>query len=67
MLSFFIGIFNMLPMLPLDGEKYISSLVENKVSDGKFKVIRIGVNVFGFSLLIANIVATVIKSGFITI
>jgi membrane-associated protease RseP (regulator of RpoE activity) len=67
MLSFFIGIFNMLPMLPLDGEKYISSLVENKVSDDKFKVIRIGVNVFGFSLLIANIVATVIKSGFITI
>jgi membrane-associated protease RseP (regulator of RpoE activity) len=67
MLSFFIGIFNMLPMLPLDGEKYISSLVENKVSDGKFKVIRIGVNAFGFSLLIANIVATVIKSGFITI
>jgi membrane-associated protease RseP (regulator of RpoE activity) len=67
MLSFFIGIFNMLPMLPLDGEKYISSLVENKVSDDKFKVIRIGVNAFGFSLLIANIVATVIKSGFITI
>jgi membrane-associated protease RseP (regulator of RpoE activity) len=67
MLSFFIGIFNMLPMLPLDGEKYISSLIENKVSDDKFKVIRIGVNVFGFSLLIANIVATVIKSGFITI
>jgi len=67
MLSFFIGIFNMLPMLPLDGEKYISSLVENRVSDGKFKVIRIGVNAFGFSLLIANIVATVIKSGFITI
>jgi membrane-associated protease RseP (regulator of RpoE activity) len=67
MLSFFIGIFNMLPMLPLDGEKYISSLVENKVSNDKFKVIRIGVNVFGFSILIANIVATVIKSGFITI
>jgi len=67
MLSFFIGIFNMLPMLPLDGEKYISSLVENRVSDGKFKVIRIGVNAFGFGLLIANIVATVIKSGFITI
>ncbi len=67
MLSFFIGIFNMLPMLPLDGEKYISSLVENRVSNGKFKVIRIGVNAFGFSLLIANIVATVIKSGFITI
>ncbi len=67
MLSFFIGIFNMLPMLPLDGEKYISSLLEKKVSDGKFKAIRIGINAFGFSLLIANIVATVIKSGFITI
>ncbi len=67
MLSFFIGIFNMLPMLPLDGEKYITSLVEKRVSDGKFKAIRIGINALGFSLLIANIVATIVRSGFITI
>ncbi len=67
MLSFFIGIFNMLPMLPLDGEKYITSLVEKRVSDRKFKAIRIGINTLGFSLLIANIVATIVRSGFITI
>ncbi len=67
MLSFFIGIFNMLPMLPLDGEKYITSLVEKRVSDAKFKAIRIGINALGFSLLIANIVATILRSGFITI
>ena len=67
MLSFFIGIFNMLPMIPLDGDKYISSLIEKRVSDRSFKAIRIGVNILGFGLLISNIVATVLKSGFITI
>ncbi len=67
MLSFFIGIFNMLPMIPLDGDKYISSLIEKRVSDRSLKAIRIGVNILGFGLLISNIVATVLKSGFITI
>ncbi len=67
MLSFFIGIFNMLPMIPLDGDKYISSLIEKRVSDRSFKAIRIGVNILGFGLLVSNIVATVLKSGFITI
>lgn len=67
MLSFFIGIFNMLPMLPLDGEKYVSSMLENRVSAGSLKATRIGINALGFGLLGANIIATVIKSGFITI
>jgi len=67
MLSFFIGIFNMLPMIPLDGDKYISSLIEKRVPDRSFKAIRIGVNILGFGLLISNIVATILKSGFITI
>ncbi|MEM4399482.1 MAG: M50 family metallopeptidase, partial [Candidatus Nitrosocaldus sp.] len=67
MLSFFIGIFNMLPMIPLDGEKYISSMLENRVSARSLKATRIGINALGFGLLGANIIATVIKSGFITI
>ncbi|MEM2919436.1 MAG: site-2 protease family protein [Candidatus Nitrosocaldus sp.] len=67
MLSFFIGIFNMLPMIPLDGEKYISSMLENRVSSRSLKATRIGINALGFGLLGANIIATVIKSGFITI
>ncbi|MEM4392455.1 MAG: site-2 protease family protein [Candidatus Nitrosocaldus sp.] len=67
MLSFFIGIFNMLPMIPLDGEKYVSSMLENRVSARSLKATRIGINALGFGLLGANIIATVIKSGFITI
>ncbi len=67
MLSFFIGIFNMLPMIPLDGEKYVSSMLENRISARSLKATRIGINALGFGLLGANIIATVIKSGFITI
>jgi membrane-associated protease RseP (regulator of RpoE activity) len=67
MLSFFIGIFNMLPMFPLDGEKYVSSALEKKVSKRSLLATRIGINVLAFGLLGSNIAATVIKSGFITI
>ncbi len=67
MLSFFIGIFNMLPMFPLDGEKYVSSALEQKVSKRSLLATRIGINVVAFSLLGGNIAATVIKSGFIVI
>lgn len=67
MLSFFIGIFNMLPMFPLDGEKYVSSALENKVSKRSLLATRIGINALAFGLLGSNIAATVIKSGFIAI
>lgn len=67
MLSFFIGIFNMLPLLILDGEKYITSMIEGKVSKRTFIATKIFVNSIGFGLLGANIIATVIKSGFVTI
>ncbi len=67
MLSFFIGIFNMLPMFPLDGEKYVSSALEQRISKRSMLVARIGINVLAFGLLGGNIAATAIKSGFIVI
>lgn len=67
MLSFFIGIFNMLPMMPLDGEKYVTSMIGTRMSKRSLLAIRIGVNVLAFGLLGGNIIATVIKSGFIVI
>ncbi|HLE35015.1 MAG TPA: site-2 protease family protein [Nitrososphaerales archaeon] len=67
MLSFFIGIFNMLPMFPLDGEKYVSSTLEEKISKRSLFITRIGINVLAFGLLGGNIAATAIKSGFIVI
>lgn len=67
MLSFFIGIFNMLPLFILDGEKYITSIIEGKVSKRTFLATRICINAVAFGLLAANIIATIIRSGFITI
>ncbi|MFQ5921187.1 MAG: PDZ domain-containing protein, partial [Nitrososphaerales archaeon] len=67
MLSFFIGIFNMLPMFPLDGEKYVSSALEEKISKRGLIATRIGINALAFGLLGGNIAASVIKSGFIVI
>jgi len=67
MLSFFIGIFNMLPMFPLDGEKYVTSGLEEKISKRSLFITRIGINVLAFGLLGGNIAATAIKSGFIVI
>jgi membrane-associated protease RseP (regulator of RpoE activity) len=67
MLSFFIGIFNMLPMFPLDGEKFVSSALEQKISKRSMLATRIGINVLAFGLLGSNIAATAIKSGFIVI
>ncbi len=67
MLSFFIGIFNMLPMFPLDGEKYVSSSLEEKISKRSLFITRIGINILAFGLLGGNIAATAIKSGFIVI
>jgi Zn-dependent protease len=57
----------MLPMFPLDGEKYVSSALERKVSKRSLLATRIGINVLAFGLLGGNIAATVIKSGFIAI
>lgn len=67
MLSFFIGVFNMLPMFPLDGEKYISSILGDRVSKRYLLATKIGITVVALGLLGGNIAATVIKSGFITI
>ena len=67
MLSFFIGIFNMLPLPILDGGKFIHTIIDKKMSEKAVNGTMWAVYAFTFSIFILNIVFSVMKSGFITI
>ncbi len=67
MLSFFIGIFNMLPLPILDGGKFVHSIIEKKMSERALKGTMLGLYVFTFVLFGLNIALSAVKSGFITI
>jgi membrane-associated protease RseP (regulator of RpoE activity) len=67
MLSFFIGIFNMLPLPILDGGKFIHTIIEKKVSEKILKGAMISIYAVTFVLFGLNIALSAIKSGFITI
>jgi len=66
-LSFNIAIFNMLPFYPLDGDGFLNALISAKVPENRRKFVRTFINTLALGLLIANIVGTFIRSGFITI
>jgi len=67
MLSFFIGIFNMLPLPILDGGKFIHSIIEKKVSEKVLKGAMVSLYAITFILFGLNIALSAVKSGFITI
>ena len=67
MLSFFIGIFNMLPLPILDGGKFIHSIIEKKIPDKALRGTMWSIYAFTFGLFALNIALSVVKSGFITI
>jgi len=67
MLSFFIGIFNMLPLPILDGGKFIHTIIEKKVSEKILKGAMISIYAVTFALFGLNIALSAVKSGFITI
>jgi membrane-associated protease RseP (regulator of RpoE activity) len=67
MLSFFIGIFNMLPLPILDGGKFIHSIIEKRMSESALKVTMLSLYVCTFVLFGLNIGLSAVKSGFITI
>ena len=66
-LSFNIAIFNMLPFYPLDGDGFLNALISAKVPENRRKLVRTSINTLALGLLIANMVGTFIRSGFITI
>ena len=67
MISFFIGIINMLPLPILDGGKFIYTIIENKASEQKINGIMWAIYAFTFVLFGLNIALSYVKSGWFTI
>ena len=67
MISFFIGIINMLPLPILDGGKFIHSIIDKKMSDKSVNGVMWGIYAFTFILFGLNIGLSYAKSGWFTI
>jgi membrane-associated protease RseP (regulator of RpoE activity) len=67
MISFFIGIINMLPLPILDGGKFIHTIIDKKISDKAVNTTMWGIYAFTFGLFGLNIALSYIKSGWFTI
>ncbi len=67
MISFFIGIINMLPLPILDGGKFIYTIIDKKASETKINVIMYSIYGITFIIFALNIALSYIKSGWFTI
>ena len=67
MISFFIGIINMLPLPILDGGKFVYTILEKHASERKINAIMWSVYAFTFVLFALNIALSYVKSGWFTI
>jgi len=67
MISFFIGIINMLPLPILDGGKFIHTIIDKKISEKAVNTTMWGIYAFTFGLFGLNIALSYIKSGWFTI
>ena len=67
MISFFIGIINMLPLPILDGGKFIHSIIDKKISERGVNGVMLGIYAFTFVLFGLNIALSYMKSGWFTI
>ena len=67
MISFFIGIINMLPLPILDGGKFIHTIIDKKISEGAVNGVMWGIYAFTFVLFGLNIALSYVKSGWFTI
>ena len=67
MISFFIGIINMLPLPILDGGKFIYTIIEKKASEAKINAIMFSVYGITFVIFGLNIALSYVKSGWFTI
>lgn len=67
MISFFIGIINMLPLPILDGGKFIHSIITDKISERAVTITMIIIYAFTFVLFALNIALSYLKSGWFTI
>ena len=67
MISFFIGIINMLPLPILDGGKFIHTIIDKKISEKSLNGVMWGIYAFTFALFALNIALSYVKSGWFTI
>jgi len=67
MISFFIGIINMLPLPILDGGKFLYTIIEKNTSEQKINIIMWSVYAFTFIIFGLNIGLSYVKSGWFTI
>ncbi len=67
MISFFIGIINMLPLPILDGGKFIYTIIEKKASEAKINAIMFSIYGVTFAIFGLNIALSYMKSGWFTI
>jgi membrane-associated protease RseP (regulator of RpoE activity) len=67
MISFFIGIINMLPLPILDGGKFIHIIIDKRISEKSVNVVMWGIYAFTFALFGLNIALSYLKSGWFTI
>ncbi len=67
MISFFIGIINMLPLPILDGGKFIYIIIEKRISEKSVNGVMWGIYAFTFVLFGLNIALSYMKSGWFTI
>jgi membrane-associated protease RseP (regulator of RpoE activity) len=67
MISFFIGIINMLPLPILDGGKFVHSIIDKKLSDVAVNRTMWAIYAFTFTLFGLNIALSYMKSGWFTI
>jgi len=67
MISFFIGIINMLPLPILDGGKFIHTLIDKRVSEKAVNGIMWGIYGLTFTIFGLNIALSYMKTGWFTI
>ena len=67
MISFFIGIINMLPLPILDGGKFIHSIIDKKISDKAVNGVMWGIYGVTFTIFALNIALSYIRTGWFTI
>ena len=67
MISFFIGIINMLPLPILDGGKFIHTIIDKRISEKSVNIAMWGIYGFTFALFGLNIALSYLKSGWFTI
>jgi len=67
MISFFIGIINMLPLPILDGGKFLHTIIDKRLPEKSVNGIMWGIYGFTFALFGLNIALSYIKSGWFTI